>query len=214
MTRVREVTERLSEKIRSGDWPVGVRIPTEPQLVEAFGVGRNTVREAVRALVHAGVLERRQGSGTYVISTDELAGAVARRIGAAEVAHTVEVRRAFEVEAARLAAVRRTPEDLAALDAALADREAAWRSGRLDAFVATDLALHEAIVAAAHNPMLADLYASVGAAIRASVAADVGPDLRPEKHVDHARLVAAIRAGDPERAAREAGRFLERPIGA
>ena len=100
MTRVREVTERLSERIRAGDWPVGARIPTEPQLVEAFGVGRNTVREAVRALVHAGVLERRQGSGTYVVSTDELAGAVARKIGAVEVAHTVEVRRAFEVEGA------------------------------------------------------------------------------------------------------------------
>ena len=118
------------------------------------------------------------------------------------------------MEAARLAAVRRTREDLAALDAALADREAAWRSGRLDAFVATDSALHEVIVAAAHNPMLADLYASIGAAIRASVAADIGPDLRPEKHIDHARLVAAIRAGDPDRAAREAGRFLERPAGA
>src|SRR5918994_1940024 len=114
MTRVREVTERLSERIRAGDWPVGARIPTEPQLVEAFGVGRNTVREAVRALVHAGVLERRQGSGTYVVSTDELAGAVARKIGAVEVAHTVEVRRAFEVEAARLAALRRTADDLAA----------------------------------------------------------------------------------------------------
>lgn len=211
MTLVREVTERLSEKIRAGEWPVGGRIPTEPQLVEAFGVGRNTVREAVRALVHAGVLERRQGSGTYVLSTDELAGAVARKIGAVEFAHTIEVRRAFEVEAARLAALRRTREDLVALDAALAEREAAWRSGRLDAFVATDLALHEVIVAAAHNPMLADLYASVGAAIRASVAADIGPDLRPDKHVDHARLVAAIRAGDAERAAREAGRFLERP---
>jgi DNA-binding FadR family transcriptional regulator len=211
MTRVREVTERLSERIRAGDWPVGARIPTEPQLVEAFGVGRNTVREAVRALVHAGVLERRQGSGTYVISTDELAGAVARKIGSVEVAHTVEVRRAFEVEAARLAALRRTPDDLAALDAALADREAAWRSGRLDAFVATDGTLHEVIVAAAHNPMLADLYASVGAAVRASVAAGIGPDLLPEKHIDHARLVAAIRAGDPDRAAREAGRFLEPP---
>src|SRR5919107_1276902 len=116
MTRVREVTERLSEKIRAGEWPVGGRIPTEPQLVEALGVGRNTVREAVRALVHAGVLECRQGSGTYVVSTDELSGAVTRRLADAEFAEAVEVRRAFEVEAARLAALRRTDSDLAALD--------------------------------------------------------------------------------------------------
>ena len=211
MTRVREITERLGERVRRGEWPVGTKIPTEPRLVEEYGVGRNTVREAVRALVHAGVLECRQGSGTYVVSTDELAGAVTRRIAAAEVAETVEVRRALEVEAARLAAVRRTPADLVALDGALAGREAAWRSGRLDAFVDADASLHTAIVAAAHNGMLAGLYASIGAAIRASVAADIGPDMHPDKHVDHSRLVRAVRAGDPDRAAREAGMFLESP---
>jgi DNA-binding FadR family transcriptional regulator len=211
MTRVSEVTTRLAERIRSGEWAVGSRIPTEPRLVEEYGVGRNTVREAVRALQHAGVLECRQGSGTYVVSTDELAGMVARRFGTAEFAHTVEVRRALEVEAARLAAVRRTGKDLIALDGALAGREAAWRSGRLDSFVDADSALHVAIVAAAHNPMLAELYDSVGAAIRASVAATVGPDLTADRHMDHARLVRAIRDGDPDRAAYEAGMFLEPP---
>jgi len=212
MTRVREVTERLGERVRRGEWPVGTKIPTEPRLVEEYGVGRNTVREAVRALVHAGVLECRQGSGTYVVGTDELAGAVTRRMADAEIAETVEVRRALEVEAARLAAFRRTPADLSALDAALAAREAAWRSGRLDDFVDTDSALHTAIVAAAHNRMLAGLYASIGAAIRASVAADIGPDMHPDKHIDHGRLVRAIHAGDAERAAREAGMFLESPV--
>lgn len=208
-TRVRQTIELLRAEIAGGAWPLGSKIPTEPRLVEAFGVGRNTVREAVRALVHAGVLECRQGSGTYVVSTDELAGAVARRVADARTAEVVEVRRAFEVEAARLAAARRTPEDLAALDAALADREAAWRSGRAAEFVETDAALHTAVVAAAHNTMLAELYASVGAAMRASVADAVGPDLRPDRYVDHSRLIAAIRAGDPARAADEAGTFLE-----
>src|SRR5688572_14543871 len=112
-----------------GEWPVGTRIPTEPDLVAALGVGRNTVREAVRALVHAGVLERRQGSGTYVTSRHELTGVMTRRLEGAEVTDAIEVRRAFEVEAARLAAIRRTPSDLKALDKALAAREAAWTSG-------------------------------------------------------------------------------------
>ncbi|MFD0823310.1 FadR/GntR family transcriptional regulator, partial [Micromonospora zhanjiangensis] len=102
-TRIRQTIDRLRAAIEDGSWPLGSKIPTEPQLVEALGVGRNTVREAVRALVHAGVLECRQGSGTYVISTDELAGAVARQFPAARLAEVVEVRRAFEVEAARLA---------------------------------------------------------------------------------------------------------------
>jgi DNA-binding FadR family transcriptional regulator len=206
---VRQVIDQLREQVTTGAWPVGGRIPTEPQLVEALGVGRNTVREAVRALVHAGVLECRQGSGTYVVSADELSGAVSRRLASAQVAEAVEVRRAFEVEAARLAAQRRTREDLAALDGALADREAAWRSGRVADFVEADAVLHAAIVAAAHNGMLAELYASFGSATRATIADGVGAELHQDKYVDHGRLVAAIRAGDPARAAAEAGAFLE-----
>ncbi|MBY8871993.1 FCD domain-containing protein [Micromonospora sp. PLK6-60] len=212
--RVHETTEQLRERILGGEWPVGTRIPTEPQLVAALGVGRNTVREAVRALVHAGVLEPRQGSGTYVISTDELAPVVARRLTDDRMAEVVEVRRAFEVEAARLAALRRTPEDLAALDGALAAREAAWHGGRVDDFVEADAALHTAVVAAAHNAMLAELYASVGTALRSTVAQAMGEALRPERYVDHGRLVSAIRDGDPHRAAIEAGAFLESPRGA
>ncbi|MEU2612234.1 FCD domain-containing protein [Micromonospora sp. NPDC007271] len=212
--RVRQTIEQLRARILGGEWPVGGRIPTEPQLVAALGVGRNTVREAVRALVHAGVLECRQGSGTYVVSTDELAPVVARQLTDDRMAEVVEVRRAFEVEAARLAALRRTPADLAALDDALAARETAWRSGRVDEFVETDAALHSAVVAAAHNGMLAELYASVGAALRSTVAQAMGGALEPERYVDHSRLVEAIRDGDPARAAIEAGAFLEAPSGA
>jgi DNA-binding FadR family transcriptional regulator len=208
-TLVRQVIDQLRANIASGEWPLNSKIPTEPQLVAALGVGRNTIREAVRALVHAGVLECRQGSGTYVISTDELSGMVTRRLATAETADTVEVRRAFEVEGARLAALRRTPEDLAALDRALADREAAWRSGRVADFVEADVMLHNVILAAAHNAMLAELYASVGAAMRATVAQSVGGELSPDRYVDHSKLVDAIRAGDPARAAHEAGAFLE-----
>jgi DNA-binding FadR family transcriptional regulator len=195
--------------VAGGEWELGRKIPTEPQLAEALGVGRNTVREAVRALVHAGVLECRQGSGTYVISTDELSGVVTRRLAAARHAEAVEVRRALEVEAARLAAVRRTPQDRIALDRALGEREAAWRSGRVGEFVEADAVLHTVIVAAAHNAMLAELYASVGTAMRAAVAEAVGAEPHPDRYVDHSRLVAAIHAGDPTRAAHEAGAFLE-----
>lgn len=213
-TLVRQVIGRLRLQIADGAWPLGSKIPTEPQLVATLGVGRNTVREAVRALVHAGVLECRQGSGTYVVSTDELSGAVTRRIAAAQRSETIEVRRAFEVEAARLAAVRRTPDDLRALGEGLERREAAWRSGRVDEFVEADAALHALIVAAAHNAMLAQLYASVGSALRATLADTMGQELHPDRYVDHTRLVNAIRASDAERAAHEAGAFLEPVDGA
>jgi DNA-binding FadR family transcriptional regulator len=204
-----QVIEQLRAQIDSGEWPVGSRIPTEPELVGALGVGRNTVREAVNALVHAGVLERRQGSGTYVTASDELAGAVSRHLAKAERSEAIEVRRAFEVEAARLAAGRRTQRDVLQLEQALAIREAAWESGNVAEFVEADLNLHHAVMAAAHNRMLADLYTTFGEALRESLSAGVGDELTPETYCDHSELVAAIQAGDPDRAAAAAASYLE-----
>src|ERR1041384_4924635 len=81
------VINRLRQQITSGAWPVGSRIPTEPELVAQLGVARNTVREAIRALAHNGLLDIRQGSGTYVVATSELAGVRHRRFGNADPRH-------------------------------------------------------------------------------------------------------------------------------
>ncbi|KOT87300.1 GntR family transcriptional regulator [Streptomyces sp. NRRL F-5755] len=199
-----QVITQLRAQITSGEWPVGSRIPTEPELVEQLGVARNTVREAVRALAHNGLLDIRQGSGTYVAATSELAGVMNRRFADADPEHVAELRSALEAAAARLAARRRTDHDLRQLDTALERRERAWESGAATAFVEADATLHMAVVAASHNEVLAELYADLGGVLREFLRADVGDVLRPEAHVDHARLVEAIRAGDDERAAAEA----------
>ncbi|MFI1099569.1 FadR/GntR family transcriptional regulator [Streptomyces melanogenes] len=199
-----QVIAQLRNQITSGEWPVGSRIPTEPELVEQLGVARNTVREAVRALAHNGLLDIRQGSGTYVVATSELAGVMHRRFADADPRHVAELRSTLESSAARLAAERRTERDLAQLDALLARREEAWGSGDAEAFVAADATLHLAIVAASHNDVLTELYADLGDLLRDWLRDDVGRELRPENHMDHARLVEAIRAGDAESAAAEA----------
>ncbi|MFE6685248.1 FadR/GntR family transcriptional regulator [Streptomyces sp. NPDC057743] len=200
-----QVIAQLRAQITSGDWPVGSRIPTEPELVVQLGVARNTVREAVRALAHNGLLDIRQGSGTYVVATSELAGVMHRRFADADPRHVAELRSALEAEAARLAAHRRTEQDLRQLDALLERRERAWESGAAAAFVEADATLHMAVVAASHNDVLAEIYADLGGVLREFLRADVGEELRPEARMDHARLVAAIRAGDGETAAAEAG---------
>ncbi len=120
---VDQAIEALRGEIAGGAWPVGEKIPTEPELAESLGVGRNSLREAIRALVHAGLLETRQGDGTYVTATSDLAGAIRRRVGRAQLLEIFELRRALEVEAARLAALRRTDADLAELERLLAARE-------------------------------------------------------------------------------------------
>ncbi|MBZ4019721.1 FadR/GntR family transcriptional regulator [Streptomyces purpurogeneiscleroticus] len=199
-----QVIAQLRAQITSGEWPVGERIPTEPELVEQLGVARNTVREAVRALAHNGLLDIRQGSGTYVVATSELAGVMNRRFADADPRHVAELRSALEAEAARRAAERRTEADIKQLDAALQRREQAWESGAAAAFVEADATLHMAIVAASHNDVLAELYADLGGVLREFLRADVGEELRPEWHMDHSRLVDAIREGDGDRAATEA----------
>ncbi|MFI6643485.1 FadR/GntR family transcriptional regulator [Streptomyces sp. NPDC050504] len=199
-----QVITQLRNQITSGEWPVGSRIPTEPELVEQLGVARNTVREAVRALAHNGLLDIRQGSGTYVLATSELAGVMHRRFASADPRHVAELRSTLESAAARLAAQRRTERDLGQLEALLARREEAWEAGDADAFVSVDSTLHLAVVAASHNEVLTGLYADLGDLLRDWLRYDIGRELRPENHMDHARLVAAIRAGDGETAAAEA----------
>lgn len=200
----------LRSRITSGEWPVGTRIPPEPALTDLLGVGRNTVREAVQALVHAGLLVRRQGSGTYVLADDELAVAVGRHVAGARREDVLQVRRALEVEAARLAAGRHTPQDDARLRALLAAREAAWHQDDVDAMVATDLELHRAIAHASGNTLLASIYenllADIGENIRTNLA---GSD---HDHHDHTALVEAIVDSDPERAAEEVVRYLGRML--
>lgn len=203
-----QVIDQLRDQITAGTWSIGARIPTEAELATLTGTSRNTVREAVQSLVHAGLLERRQGSGTYVLGASELAGAVSRRVAGAHLAHVLEVRRTLEVGAARLAAQRRSDEDVARMRELIESRNAASRAGDVDRSVADDVALHRAIAQAAHNPVLTDLYENfigvLGESVRANFASAGAID-----DDEHVALVDAIAAGDPEKAADEAACYLD-----
>ena len=127
-----------------------------------------------------------------------------RRFAGADPRHIAELRSTLESSAARLAAERRTERDLRQLDTLLARREEAWARGDAEQFVAADTTLHLAVVASSHNDVMSALYADLGDLVRDALRGDVGRVLRPEDHLDHARLVAAIRAGDVEAAGSEA----------
>lgn len=191
---------RIRQHIRSGAWPVGSRIPPEPDLAELLGVGRNTVREAVHALVHAGMLERRQGSGTYVTADSDLAVALSRHLADADFRDVLEVRRGLEVEAARLAAERRTDHDIAVMRSHLTERAAAARSGDLEALVLADLALHRSVTATSYNPVLTSLYESLLDSIQKSIRINFQRPMGGDE--EHHALVEAIAAGDPDGAAK------------
>lgn len=204
---VDQVIDQLRASVTGGEWPVDSRIPPEPELAEALGVGRNTVREAVRALAHAGILEVRQGDGTYVRATSEVSGAV-RRLCGPELRDVLQVRRCLEVEGARLAAAARTDEDLAELRALLKRRDGHQQQGRDEDFARADTDFHLAVVRAAHNPVLTELYCGLTEVVVASVATASGKPVRADQ-IRHRGLLEAIAAGDVEAAGREAGGFLD-----
>lgn len=206
---VDQVIDQLRASVSSGEWPVGSRIPTEPALVSALGVGRNTVREAVRALAHSGILEVRQGDGTYVRATSEVSGAL-RRLCGTELREVLQVRRCLEVEGARLAAAARTDAEVAEMRALLARRDVLEAEGDQEEFVRADTALHFMVIRAAHNAVLGELYRGLTEVITASVATTTRT--HDPRHFRHEGLVDAIAAGDVDRAGREAGAFLDELI--
>ncbi|WP_306333433.1 FadR/GntR family transcriptional regulator [Streptomyces sp. KL118A] len=209
---VEQAAGRLREQITGGTWPVGTKLPGETTLAKELGVGRSTVREALRALAGAGLVQPRQGSGVFVIATEPVED-WPTRLRRAAVADVYEVRMLVEVQAARLAALRRTDDDIAAMRAALEGRRAVAAEG--DAvFVDADIALHAAVVAAARNPVLTDLFAEFAPALREGLINLLElTDVRAEEanHGDraHADLVRAVEAKDSEEAARVAQAELQ-----
>jgi DNA-binding FadR family transcriptional regulator len=203
-----EVTDTLRGEIADGTWKVGQRIPNETELCRQVGVGRNTVREAVQTLVHLGLLERRQGSGTYVTATSEVPRDLGRLLSAAERREVAELRLALDVSAAALAARRRTDDDLVALWQASGARGEARDRGDLQGIVDADIALHRAVAAAAHNSVLLQVYDSVLPTFAAGVRDDMSSHVGGTYDAEHDAIVSAIADGDSDRAAAAARSLL------
>ncbi|WP_432520117.1 FadR/GntR family transcriptional regulator [Kineococcus sp. SYSU DK006] len=191
----------------------GQRLPVEADLARALGVSRGPLREGVRALSHLGVLETRQGAGTYVTALDPalLLAPVSFLAELQQPASPAlhEVRRLLETEAAALAARHAGPQALAAVQEAL---DAVAGPGAVDpqVFVEADVRFHRALAQASGNPVLAALVqAFAGPAVRARSRAAVGDEGALARTVqEHRAVLEAVRAGDPDRARRRMGAHL------
>jgi DNA-binding FadR family transcriptional regulator len=211
MSLVETTIGLIRAQIEGGAWAVGERIPREPDLADMLQVSRNTVREAIRVLSHGEVLEVRQGDGTYVRSSVDPAE-VMRRINHSSLRDHFELRAMLETEAARLAASRRTKEDIEKLNNLLQARGDVLAECELSEFVDRDLAFHAAVAAAAHNVALAELYRYFSASIRENTRMVLTEKELPEpRAADHARIVRAIERQDPDEAA-EAAHALVAPM--
>ncbi|HYP47299.1 MAG TPA: FCD domain-containing protein [Thermoleophilaceae bacterium] len=231
-----EAVQQIAEKVRSGDLHVGDRLPSERELAARMRISRPTLREAVKVLAEAGVLEVRRGQAGGIFVASELVPRELlrsrREIRVSEVAGVLEARRLIEPRVAQLAAVHASEEDFAAM------REIIERKRQLaanddflrheDLFLQLDLKFHLAIARATRNSTIVTLMRSLLRRLEIARDMAVHAPLVPEWVIGiHERTLSAIRGADFEQIdavmdehlsqleqiwERETGRGLVRPL--
>lgn len=201
-----QIARHLSAGIRSGLYPAGHKLPTEKALCERFGVSRPVVREAMSRLKSDGLAESRRGSGCYVTDPSQRRalkfddGRIADRQGLLDL---FELRLPFETAAARLAAARREPADLERMERTLEVLRATSQSTR--DFIVADQGFHNAIATATRNRFYVEFSAFLAGNLIAAIftiqSGSPSIDLKSSTIAEHERILSAIRARDPERAA-------------
>lgn len=190
------VAEQLERLIIEGSYGIGDKLPPERILADEFGVGRSSMREALRMVEANGLLRTDHGIGVFVISDKKhVRGPSDMRLsGNYTVSNLFEVRLALECEAAALAAKQITEEDRQKL---LGILERAAVPGISDEeFVQLDGELHRGISAASGNPLLLDLTESIGPLFEEYSHQVIGlPGRRQNAHAGHLNIVEAVLAG-------------------
>ncbi|MGE7766348.1 FadR/GntR family transcriptional regulator [Peribacillus sp. NPDC096540] len=209
LSLVEQVVSQIESLIESGEWEIGNQIPPEMDLIKQFDVSRNTLREAVRSLVYAGLLVTKQGKGTFVRSSSVLGVAIQRRIQQSGILETLEVRHALEREAAQLAAIRRDKDDIEQLRTHIATCHDAAEAKDSQAYEEADIQLHKAIIEASHNSLLIDLYEHMADSLHASIHQIVEMSSDANLHLNiHCSLVDAIIEQDEERAVETVNEYI------
>ena len=197
---VSQLLAQLENGIEDGTFAVGEKLPGELELAERFGVGRSTVREAMQALVATGVLESKQGAGSFVVSRSRFDASLRRRLSNARITETLEVRELVETQIAVRACRSRTARDLAALETLLARRNEEAQS--LGDYIEADKAFHLAIAASCQNALLRDLYETLLSFIGALFYAELSEDDSDRGTNTHIALFGAIARRDEAAASR------------
>ena len=152
----KQIANEIEKAIKNGSLKVGSKIPSEPELVKEFGVSRNTVREAVQALIQAGVLEARQGDGTYILASERFEANMLERLSDSDMNEVYEVRLCLEKEIIKLSTKRRTESDIVDIKKALEKRNSIKLTAKENTDV--DIEFHITIAKSSHNTILYDLY--------------------------------------------------------
>lgn len=155
-----QIADALEQQIANGEWKIGSKIPSESELMEIFGVSRNTLREAIRFLVISGVVDARPGDGTYITTDSVFNASMKKRLAKENIAYILETRLIFEPQLVEIAAIRGTDEELKELkkhhEELLVGYDNSWGN-----YVQADISFHCLLAHMCHNPLLEDLYCAI-----------------------------------------------------
>lgn len=206
------VGEQLEKLINSGKYSPGDKLPTEPQLMKIFGVGRSSIREAIRILSNIGIINVRQGAGTFVSEQSSSTIGVDKKIRSADRRDLEEVRKILEIAIVEKAVARRTDNDIKRLSELLAVRANYAINGHLQECMKADMDFHIAIADATHNGLLAEIYRSASTRLLAAFN-DIYEDTSCfiESQPSHERLLKYIMDGDLKNSRKMAVQVVEEP---
>ncbi len=200
-----QVEARIMGMIEDGTVVPGARLPSERALAQAFQVSRNTVREAIRALMEKGIIVCRRGAGSYVRlqARDRIAQQLKAVLEKKQLRLTeiFEVRKMLEPSVAARAAVTATPKDLEDLAVILACQEQALARGEDPG--GHDRAFHQALVRITGNSVLGSVYDTLSQVLEEIRTPDVQtPERGRLSLISHEKILAALKQGDETAAAR------------
>jgi len=153
-----EVAATLQEQILKGQYKTNQKLPVEAELMKSFGVGRSTIREAVKILVNSGFLRVQQGIGTFVEDSSGINEPLGQRLKRASAKNITEVREILEMKIAEKAAMNRTGNDISKLEHALKKRTKAANENQVEDCIDAHVNFCILMAEASKNDMLADLY--------------------------------------------------------
>ena len=205
------VAEQLKQQIVEGVYTIGDKLPTEPELMKTFKVGRSSIREAVKLLVNMGVVQVRQGSGTFVAeASDDNRGSINMSI--ADRTELDEVRKILDIAIVEKAVARRTEKDIERMQSSLEARKANAKNGLLKECIEADLNFHIAIADATYNRILADIYRSASLHLLSEFNRIYdGTNCFINSQSSHEKLLRYVIAGDLKNARKMAIKIVEEP---
>jgi len=209
---VDRVVDEIQHMIIEGTLEAGMKLPGERELAEQIGVSRTVVREAIKTLHAKGMIDLKQGVGTFVraINGEQISGPLTMllRTNGITLENLHQVRIILEVEIARVAASEASDAEIAHLHEALSDLERVMDDPA--AFAEGDAAFHHALAEFSHNPLLVMLLDSIGGLMHdVRISVSNYPDLFPLTVPDHREILESVKAKDPSRAQQAMRRHLE-----